>query len=121
MSSEHWLLGRSSLAAEFRMVRAQSYILRRVVVEVPIVAALFGVDQRTIRRALESGQIRGIRLGDKTLVPTAQLREMLGVDLAEGEDPDGEEQLPESVQAKLYEVLPQVGKAMDDIFREAGS
>lgn len=40
-------------------------------------AELLGIDQRTVTRAIEDGQLPSIRIGRRVLIPTAQLLALL--------------------------------------------
>lgn len=51
----------------------------RLFVTVPEAAAgVFGVDERTLRRAIADGQVPGVRIGAKTLIPVPALLRLLG-------------------------------------------
>ncbi|MDY6871290.1 MAG: hypothetical protein SV966_12510 [Actinomycetota bacterium] len=43
-------------------------------------AQIFGVDERTITRGIEEGDIPAIRIGRRMLVPVPALRKMLGIE-----------------------------------------
>lgn len=45
-------------------------------------AQLFGVDPRTVSRAVDSGELPSVRIGGRVLIPVAHLRRILGVDMA---------------------------------------
>lgn len=51
----------------------------RLFADVPEVASLTGMDQRTVRAAAESGQIPATRVGKKYLIPTAWIRTQMGL------------------------------------------
>jgi hypothetical protein len=77
------------LHIDLACLHAQALVMRRPVVSVRTVAALFMVDERTVRRAIELGQLRAQQLGDKTLIATAPLREALGIEYpSESSDED---------------------------------
>lgn len=51
----------------------------RLFVSVPEAAAeVFGLDERTVRRAIADGQVPGVKVGNKTLIPVPKLLAMLG-------------------------------------------
>ena len=65
---------------------------RSAVVTVAQAASVFGVDVRTVSRAIQSGEIPVLRLGRRVLIPRLRLLELLGAD---GEDQsDGETVVP---------------------------
>lgn len=43
-------------------------------------AQIFGVDERTITRGIEEGDIPAIRIGRRILVPVPALRKLLGIE-----------------------------------------
>ncbi len=51
--------------------------------EVPEVAVVLRIDQRTVRRSIEAGDIPGIRTGTRWRVPTAWLRQAAGLETSE--------------------------------------
>ena len=54
-------------------------ISRAAVVTVAQAAAVFGVDVRTVTRAIESGELPALRLGRRVLIPRLPLLAALGV------------------------------------------
>lgn len=46
---------------------------------VPETAAVLRTDERTLRRALEAGEIPGVRVGQRWKIPTAWLRSAAGL------------------------------------------
>jgi len=56
---------------------------RSAVVTVAQAASVFGVDSRTVIRAIQSGDIPVVRLGRRILIPRVRLLELLGVHKAE--------------------------------------
>ena len=54
-------------------------ISRAAVVTVAQAASVFGVDARTIARAIEAGELPAVRLGRRVLIPRLQLLAVLGV------------------------------------------
>jgi excisionase family DNA binding protein len=52
----------------------------RLFATAPETAQLFRSDERTIRRALERGEIPGFRVGQHWRVPVAWLRQQAGLD-----------------------------------------
>ena len=60
----------------------------RATITVAECAVLLGVDVRTVARAVEYGQIYGVRVGRRIVIPARQLWKMLA-------DPEGLEQLDE--------------------------
>jgi excisionase family DNA binding protein len=54
----------------------------RTVITVAETAELLGLDQRTVRRGIEAGDLPGIRVGKRIVVPVAKL-----IALLEEEDP----------------------------------
>lgn len=51
--------------------------------DVPETAALLRIDQRTVRRSIEAGDIPGIRTGQRWRVPTSWLRKAAGLETTE--------------------------------------
>jgi excisionase family DNA binding protein len=47
--------------------------------DVPETAKILRYDERTVRRAIEAGEIPAVRAGERWLVPTAWLREQAGL------------------------------------------
>jgi excisionase family DNA binding protein len=81
---------------------------RSAVVTVAQAAPVFGVDVRTVTRAIQNGELPALRLGRRVLIPRLPLLACLGVtadgDLAEAADPpqriDGSKGAPKTtVQA----------------------
>jgi excisionase family DNA binding protein len=64
---------------------------RSAVVTVAQAASIFGVDVRTVTRAIQNGELPALRLGRRVLIPRVPLLACLGVttdgDLAEPADP----------------------------------
>ena len=54
-------------------------ISRAAVVTVAQAAAVFGVDVRTVARAIENGELPALRLGRRVLIPRLPLLAALGV------------------------------------------
>jgi excisionase family DNA binding protein len=54
-------------------------ISRAAVVTVAEAAAVFGVDVRTVTRAIENGELPALRLGRRVLIPRLPLLAALGV------------------------------------------
>jgi excisionase family DNA binding protein len=54
----------------------------RIFVGVPEVAEILHSDQRTVRRALEAGQIPGFKVGVNWRIPVEWLRKQAGRDVA---------------------------------------
>jgi excisionase family DNA binding protein len=54
-------------------------ISRAAVVTVAQTAAVFGVDVRTVTRAIENGELPALRLGRRVLIPRLPLLAALGV------------------------------------------
>jgi excisionase family DNA binding protein len=52
---------------------------RAAVVTVGQAASLFGVDVRTVTRAIQCGELPVLRLGRRILIPRLRLLELLGV------------------------------------------
>jgi len=68
---------------------------RSAVVTVAQAAEVFGVDVRTVSRAIQTGELPVLRLGRRILIPRIprlRLLELLGVD--DGEAPDVESNQP---------------------------
>ncbi len=81
---------------------------RSAVVTVAEAASIFGIDVRTVTRAIQNGELPALRLGRRVLIPRLPLLACLGVatdgDLAGPADPrqrtDGSKGAPEiTVQA----------------------
>jgi excisionase family DNA binding protein len=54
-------------------------ISRAAVVTVAQAASIFGVDVRTVARAIENGELPAVRLGRRVLIPRLPLLAVLGV------------------------------------------
>ncbi len=54
-------------------------ISRAAVVTVAQAASVFGVDVRTVARAIENGELPAVRLGRRVLIPRLPLLAVLGV------------------------------------------
>jgi excisionase family DNA binding protein len=54
-------------------------ISRAAVVTVAQAASVFGVDTRTVARAIENGELPAVRLGRRVLIPRLPLLAVLGV------------------------------------------
>ncbi|MFT4235288.1 MAG: helix-turn-helix domain-containing protein [Microbacterium sp.] len=63
-----------------RREKAQEAIRRYDVVDVNIVCDALRQSPRVVRAAIESGDLKAIRLGRSVRIPTAQLRDLLGID-----------------------------------------
>jgi excisionase family DNA binding protein len=59
---------------------------RSAVVTVAQAASVFGVDVRTVSRAIESGELPALRLGRRILIPRLPLLALLGAEHAEAPD-----------------------------------
>ena len=57
---------------------------RAAVVTVAQAAAVFGVDVRTVTRAIENGELPALRLGRRVLIPRLPLLAALGVSVDNG-------------------------------------
>lgn len=51
--------------------------------DVPETAAILRIDERTVRRSIERGDIPAIRTGQRWRVPTAWLRKSAGLEMSE--------------------------------------
>lgn len=57
----------------------------RLFISVPEAAVeVFKLDERTVRRAIADGQIPGVKVGNKTLIPVPKLLELLGAEQVSG-------------------------------------
>lgn len=93
-----------SLRQELASVQAIHETMLRVAVSVRTVAKLFFTDERTIRKAIDAGQIEAIQLGDKTLIPTLPLRKVLRLDeLAALHEAHYDPEEIEALAERLYE------------------
>jgi len=54
-------------------------ISRAAVVTIAQAASVFGVDMRTVARAIENGELPAVRLGRRVLIPRLPLLAVLGV------------------------------------------
>jgi len=54
-------------------------VSRAAVVTIAQAAAVFGVDVRTVTRAIENGELPALRLGRRVLIPRLPLLAALGV------------------------------------------
>jgi excisionase family DNA binding protein len=59
--------------------RTLEEILDGLFADVPETAAVLRYDARTVRRAIEAGEIPAVRAGERWRVPTAWLREQAGL------------------------------------------
>ncbi len=59
-------------------------IRRAAVVTVAQAASVFGVDLRTVSRAIENGELPALRLGRRVLIPRLPPLAALGVSVDEG-------------------------------------
>jgi excisionase family DNA binding protein len=59
-------------------------ISRAAVVTVAQAAGVFGVDVRTVARAIENGELPALRLGRRVLIPRLPLLAALGVVVDDG-------------------------------------
>ncbi len=59
-------------------------ISRAAVVTVAQAASVFGVDVRTVTRAIENGELPALRLGRRVLIPRLPLLAALGVRVDNG-------------------------------------
>jgi excisionase family DNA binding protein len=51
--------------------------------DVPETAVVLRIDERTVRRSIEAGDIPGIRTGQRWRVPTSWLRQAAGLETTE--------------------------------------
>ena len=58
-------------------------ISRSAVVTVSQAASVFGVDVRTVTRAIENGELQAVRLGRRVLIPRLPLLAAPGVEVDE--------------------------------------
>lgn len=58
---------------------AQCRLRDQLTITTSVAAVILCVDERTVRKAIELGQIHAIQVGDKTLIPTWPLRRSLGL------------------------------------------
>jgi excisionase family DNA binding protein len=63
-----------------RTMEAPKQLPEKLWLTIPEAGALFGMSEPTAYRAAKSGDLPTIRMGGKRIVPTAKLREMLGVE-----------------------------------------
>lgn len=68
-------LDASLLLGQSRVVSASERLDGRWFVSVAEVAEVLGVDPRTVRRAIEAGEVPAVRVGQRYRVPAAWLRE----------------------------------------------
>jgi excisionase family DNA binding protein len=71
------------LQAGFSLEDLRAAIGNRLFLTVPEVADLTRVDQRTLRRAIEDGQIVAVRIGNAVRIPTAAFLRMAGLEPTE--------------------------------------
>jgi excisionase family DNA binding protein len=60
----------------------------RMFTTVPVVAQLLDLDERTVRRGIERGQLPGLRVGSAIRVPVAELLRLAGLDGTQGSNGD---------------------------------
>jgi excisionase family DNA binding protein len=65
--------------AGLQLGRTIEEILDGLFADVPETAAVLRYDARTVRRAIEAGEIPAVRAGERWRVPTAWLREQAGL------------------------------------------
>lgn len=63
----------------------------RLFTTVPVVAQLLDLDERTVRRGIERGELPGIRVGSSIRIPVAELLRLAGLD--DAQDSKGPEPL----------------------------
>src|SRR5215217_5759933 len=52
----------------------------RIFTTVPVVAQVLDLDERTVRRGIERGELPGIRVGSSIRIPVAELLRLAGLD-----------------------------------------
>jgi excisionase family DNA binding protein len=65
--------------AEPRSQAATAVLDGKLFADVPETAAVLRYDQRTVRRAIEAGDIPAVRAGGRWRIPTSWLREQAGL------------------------------------------
>jgi excisionase family DNA binding protein len=68
-----------ALPLDFGLEELAEAIRGKLFMTVPEVADLARVDQRTLRRAIEAGEIPAVRLGNTVRIPTAALLQLAGL------------------------------------------
>lgn len=68
-----------ALQLDFGLEELAEAIRGKLFMTVPEVAELTRVDQRTLRRAIEAGEISAVRLGNTVRIPTAAILQLAGL------------------------------------------
>ena len=69
-----------ALQLDFGLEELAEAIRGKLFMTVPEVAELARVDQRTLRRAIEDGQLAAVRIGNTTRIPTAALLRLAAIE-----------------------------------------
>jgi excisionase family DNA binding protein len=69
-----------TLQLDFGLEELAEAIRGKLFMTAPEVAELFRVDQRTLRRAIEDGQLDAVRIGNTTRIPTAALLRLAAIE-----------------------------------------
>jgi excisionase family DNA binding protein len=68
-----------ALRAGFGLDELRAAVGNRLFTTVPVVAQLLDLDERTVRRGIERGELPGIRVGSSIRVPVAELLRLAGL------------------------------------------
>jgi len=82
--------------------------------DVPQVADIIGRDERTVRRAIESGKIPATQIGSKWSVPVAWLREQAGTPEPSPDVDELADQVAARVLARLARILARAADVGDE-------
>ena len=70
----------TALRVGFGLDELRAAIGNRLFTTVPVVAQLLDLDERTVRRGIERGELPGIRIGSSIRIPVAEVLRLAGLD-----------------------------------------
>jgi excisionase family DNA binding protein len=73
------------LEVGFGLDQLRAAVGDRLFTSVPVVAQLLDLDERTVRRGIERGELPGIRVGSRIRIPVAELLRLAGLNGAPDE------------------------------------
>jgi excisionase family DNA binding protein len=77
------------LDISFGLDELRAAIGNRMFTTVPVVARVLDLDERTVRRGIERGELPGLRVGSTIRIPVAELLRLAG--LQEAQNGNGDE------------------------------
>lgn len=69
----------ATFRAGFGLKELRAAVGNRLFTTVPVVAQLLDLDERTVRRGIERGELPGIRVGSSIRIPVAELLRLAGL------------------------------------------